>query len=177
MDIFNRLKDKNEKMQQSLIEKRLKELKSQIEAYAAGEVLDKLLYVLLEAMALLFMFNKKYRKNIKNFKASCVIRSEDERIDVTAVFGKIPFLLTKIDGMDVKDTAIPNPTTAVTFKDGKVMAAFLLSGNTDIIEAMLDNKLSVSGNLNYLFKFIYLILQIPELLGINDFKTLLSTQE
>jgi hypothetical protein len=175
-NIFDRFNDMSEEVQRSLLEKRLKELKTQIETHAAGKMLDKMLEGLLEAMSLLFWCNKKYRKNIRDFKASYVIRSEDEKIGVTAVFKKIRFPLIAIerDGMEVKETAIDNPTTAVTFKDGKVMADFLLSGNTDVIEGMLDNKLSVSGNLNYLFKFIYLIWLIPELLGINDFKTLLS---
>ncbi len=174
MDIFSRLKDKSEEVQKALVETRLKELKTKIETHAAGEVLDKVLFGLLEAMGLLFLFNKEYRKNIKDFNASYVICSEDGKIDVTAVFKKVPFLLTRIDGMEVMDTAVPDPTTAVTFKDGKAMADFLLSGNTDVIEGLLDNQMSVSGNLNYLFKFIYLIWLIPELLGINDFKRLLS---
>lgn len=173
MDIFDILKDKSEEVQKSLIENRLEELKTQIETHAAGEVLDKVLYGLLEAMGLLFLFNRDYRKNIKDFNASYVIKSEDGTIDVTAVFKKVPFLLTQIDGLEVKDTAVPNPTTAVTFKNGQVMADFLLSGNTDVIEGMLDNKLSVSGNLNYLFKFIYLLWLIPEMLGLNDLKKLL----
>ncbi|MCP3940937.1 MAG: hypothetical protein GY710_05580 [Desulfobacteraceae bacterium] len=175
MGIFNRFKDKSEKTQKSMIKKRLDELKTELETNAAGEVLDKVLYGLLEAMALLFVINREYRKNIKDFKASYVIRSEDGKIDVTAVFKKISLPFTQIDGMDVKDTAIANPTTTVTFKDGKAMADFLLSGNPDVIEGLLDNQLSVSGNLNYLFKFIYLLWLIPEILGISDLKKMLLT--
>ncbi|THB75464.1 MAG: hypothetical protein D3926_20045 [Desulfobacteraceae bacterium] len=176
MGLLDTIKDQSEAIQQSLIENRLTELKTQIETHAAGMVLDKVLYGLLEAMGLLFLLNEEYRRNIKDFEASYVIHSEDGEIDVTAIFKKVPFLFKRIDGMDVKDTAISDPTTAVTFKDGKAMADFLLSGNTDVIEGMLDNKLSVSGNLNYLFKFIYLLWLIPELLGINDFKELLSAR-
>ena len=174
MNIFDRISAASQSAQKALIEQRLAELKNQIEINAAGEVLDKLLEGLLEAMGLLFWFNEEYRKNIKDFQASYVFRSEDGKIDVSAIFKKVRILSLERDGMDVKSTAIENPTTSVTFKDGKAMAEFLLSGNPDVIEGMLDNKLSVSGNLNYLFKFIYLIWLIPELLGINKFKTLLS---
>ena len=169
---FNQWREKRKKMQS---EKELNRLKTSIEIYLAGEMLDKALYAILKAMKLLFLVNKEYRNNIKDFNATYVIQSEDGRVDVTAVFKKVRFLFKEIDGMDVKDTAISNPTTVVTFKDGKAMANFLLSENPDVIEGMLDNQLSVSGNLNYLFKFIYLLWLIPELLGINDFKTLLST--
>jgi len=77
--------------------------------------------------------------------------------------------------MEVKDFIVENPTTTVIFKDGKAMADFLLAGNPDVIEGMLNNQLSVSGNLNYLFKFVYLLWLIPELLGINNFKEMLDT--
>lgn len=174
MEILSRLKDKPREVQKLLIEARIKELITQIETDAAGAVLDKLLYGLLEAMGLLFIFNGEYRKNIKDFNASCVIKSEDGKIDVSAVFKKTTFLFAQMDVMDVKNSAVPDPDMAVTFKDGKAMADFLLSGNTDVIEGMLDNQLSVSGNLNYLFKFVYLLWLIPELLGINEFKKLLS---
>ncbi len=170
MEFFNTIRDFSKEKQKALIESRLQELKTQIETNAAGEILDKLLYGLLEAMALLFLLNKEYRKNIKDFTASYVIQSEDGKIDVSAIFKKVPLLLSTLDGMDVKDIAVDNPTTTVTFRDGKAMAEFLLSGNPDVIEGMLDNQLSVSGNLNYLFKFIYLLWLIPELLGINNFK-------
>ncbi|HRF91515.1 MAG TPA: hypothetical protein PLF65_12010, partial [Desulfobacter postgatei] len=91
------------------------------------------------------------------------------------VFKKIPVFFSKKDGMEVKRFVVDNPTTTVTFKDGKAMAEFLLAGNPDVIVGMLNNQLSVSGNLNYLFRFVYLLWLIPEILGINDFKELLGT--
>lgn len=175
MDFIQRLGNHAQEMQLSLIEDRLKSLKTDIETNAAGEALDKLLVVLLNAMGLLFLSNKEYRKNIKDFTGSIAIRSEDKKIGVSAVFKKIPVFFTKKDGMEVKDTVVDNPTTTVTFKDGKAMAEFLLAGNPDVIVGMLNNQLSVSGNLNYLFKFVYLLWLIPEILGINEFKELLGT--
>ena len=156
------------------IEISLAKLKEEIEAEIAGGVMDKLLFLLLNAMSLLFVINKEFRKNIKDFKGSYVIRSEDKTIDVSAVFKKVRVLLNEIDGMEVKDHAIENPTIQVTFKNGKAMADFLLSGKPDVIVGMLDNQLSVSGNLNYLFKFVYMVLLIPELLGIKDFQKLVT---
>lgn len=175
MGFLRSLEGYSKKLQKHLIKYRLKRLKKDIENEIAGEVLDKLLFLLLKAMGLLFIVDKEYRKNIKDFRATYVICSEDKRIDVSAVFKKItvPFY-NREDGMKVKDSIVENPTTTVIFKDGKAMADFLLSANPDVIAGMLNNQLSVSGNLNYLFKLVYLLWLIPELLGINDFKEVLS---
>lgn len=176
MNFMDTLEGHTEEMQLKLIKNQLKGLKIDIQTAATGEVLDKLLFLLLKAMGLLFLTNKEYRKNIKDFTGSYVICSRDKKIDVSAIFKKIPVFFTQKDGMEVRDTIVDDATTTVTFKDGKAMADFLLSGNTDVIAGMLNNQLSVSGNLNYLFKFVYLLWLIPELLGINDFKELLSPQ-
>ncbi|MCK5312788.1 MAG: hypothetical protein KAJ62_11800 [Desulfobacteraceae bacterium] len=174
MNFIETLQNQTKEMQLSLIKDRINNLKIDIETEATGEALDNLLFLLLKAMGLLFLINKDYRKNIKDFTGSYVICSNDNKINVSAIFKKIPVFFTQKDGMEVKDSIVDNATTTVTFKDGKAMADFLLSGNTDVIAGMLNNQLSVSGNLNYLFKFVYLLWLIPELLGINDFKELLS---
>ncbi len=176
MNFMDTLEGHTKEMQLKLIKNQLKGLKVDIETAATGEVMDKLLFLLLKAMGLLFLTNKEYRKNIKDFTGSYVICSRDKKIDVSAIFKKIPVFFTQKDGMEVRDTIVDDATTTVTFKDGKAMGDFLLSGNTDVIAGMLNNQLSVSGNLNYLFKFVYLLWLIPELLGINDFKELLSHQ-
>jgi hypothetical protein len=176
MEFLESLAGHSKELQKKLIKKELKTLKADIETQVAGEALDKLLFLMLKAMGLLFLVDKEYRKNIKDFTATYVICSRDKKIDVSAIFKKIPGFFSEKDGMEVKDVIVDNPTTTVTFRDGKAMAEFLLSGNPDVIAGMLDNQLSVSGNLNYLFKFVYLLWLIPELLGINDFKERLSHQ-
>lgn len=149
-------------------------LKDEILTKAAGKVIDDLLYLLLKAMSILFVIDKEFRENIKEFSGSYVIRSEDNMVDVSAVFKKVRILFSKTDGMEVKDDVIENPTTTVSFKDGKAMAEFMLAGNPDVIAGMLNNQLNVSGNLNYLFKFIYMLRLIPERLGVQDFATMLN---
>lgn len=176
MDFLNTLETHSKEMQLALIKDKLKKVTLDIETEAAGKALDKVLFLLLNAMGLLFLVNKEYRKNIKDFTGTYVICTRDKKIDVSAIFKKIPVFFSQKDGMEVKDKVVDNATTTVTFKDPKAMGDFLLSGNTDVIAGMLDNQLSVSGNLNYLFKFVYLLWLIPELLGINDFKQLLSNK-
>lgn len=155
-------------------ETELAEIKRQIENEIAGGALDKVLYLSLKAMSLLFWLNKDYRKNIKDFKGSYVIISQDGSIDVSAIFGKKRVLFTRIDSMTVKDSAIENPVSKVMFKDAKSMVQFLLSGDPDVLKGMLNNQLSVSGNLNYLFKFVYMLMLIPDVLGITGFKQMLQ---
>jgi hypothetical protein len=174
MDFLQAIEGKTVEVQRTLIRQHISGIKAEIENGLAGKALDQLLYRLLKAMGLLFLVNRDYRENIRDFNGSYVIRSRDGKIDVTAVFGKIKVFSTEQDGLSVLDTAIENPTTTVTFKDPKAMADFLLSGSSDVIAGMLDNRLSVSGNLNYLFKFVYLLWLVPEILGINDLKTLLQ---
>ncbi|MCP3899848.1 MAG: hypothetical protein GY707_09080 [Desulfobacteraceae bacterium] len=174
MDFIKTLEGHSKDKQLLLIKDQLASLKIDIKNEVAGEVLDNLLFLLLKAMGLLFLINKDYRKNIKDFTGTYVICSKDKKIDVSAVFKKVPVFFSKKDGMEVKDTVVDNATTTVTFKDGNAMADFLLSGNTDVIAGMLNDQLSVSGNLNYLFKFVYLLWLIPELLGLNSFKDLLD---
>ncbi|MDH3349208.1 MAG: hypothetical protein OEM02_14045 [Desulfobulbaceae bacterium] len=174
MSFLDTLEGHTKTIQLSLIEKEIQSLKDAIEKEVAGDILDNLLYLLLNAMGLLFLVDKNYRKNIKDFTGSFVICSEDNMIDVSAIFKKISVPFAKQDGMEVKKTIIDNPTSMVKFKDGKSMVDFLLTGNPDIIAGMLNNQLTVYGNLNYLFKFVYLLMLIPEILGINDFKKLLN---
>ena len=90
MNFIKTLKDHTKEMQLSLIKDRINSLKIDIETEAAGEALDKLLYLLLKAMGLLFLINKDYRKNIKDFTGSYVICSNDNKINVSTIFKKIP---------------------------------------------------------------------------------------
>ncbi len=168
------LAEHSKEIQLSLIKNEIESLKMNIETKAAGEVVDELLYFLLNAMSLLFILDKEFRKNISGFRATYVICSEDKTIDVSAVFKEVTVLFRKQDGMEVKDTIDENPTTMVKFKDGKTMVRFLLAENPDVLAGMLNNQLSVSGNLNYLFKFVYMIKLIPDMIGLTDFQQFLK---
>lgn len=151
-------------------EKKLKSIIKELENHLAEGAIDKVLYLLLEAMSLLFLFDEDYRRNIKDFAGSYVINSKDGAIDVSAIFKKKRILFTKIDGMSVEDSEVENPISTVTFKDGTSMVKFLLSGDPDVLKGMLNNQLEVSGNLNYLFKFVYMLMLIPGILGLTEFQ-------
>lgn len=127
---------------------------------ASSEAMDKLLYFALEAMSMMLKLNKKFRGNIENFEAKYSFSSSDGKMGVSALFDN--------DKMKVVDKESGEHTVSVTFKNGIVMAKFLFSPDPDIISGLLDNKLTLDGNMNYIFKFIYMARQIPEYLGIHN---------
>lgn len=174
MHIFKWIDDLFQNAKRKKIENELTHVKLAIENAIIEGALDKVLYLVLEGMSLLFLVDSNYRRNIKDFKGSYVIKCEDGKIDVSAVFGKKRLIFSKIDAMTVKDSDVENPISKVSFKNGKSMIEFLLSGDPDVLKGMLSNQLSVSGNLNYLFKFVYMLMLIPDILGINGFRKMIQ---
>jgi len=59
--------------------------------------------------------------------------------------------------MTVLDTLADPCTVKVTFSDVKALRGFLFSGNQDILNSLLTNDVSVSGNLNYIYKFGFMV--------------------
>lgn len=173
MNIFKWIDDLFQNAKRKKIENELEHVKLAIENAIIDGALDKVLYLALEGMSLLFLVDRNYRLNIKDFKGSYVIKTEDGKTDVSVVFGKKRIIFSKIDVMTVKDSEVENPISKVSFKNGKSMIEFLLSGDPDVLKGMLSNQLSVSGNLNYLFKFVYMLMLIPDILGINGFRKMI----
>lgn len=136
---------------------------------ASSEAMDKFLFIVLEAMSLMFKLDKKYRENIKNFTAEYLFTSSDGKMGVSALFNN--------NKMKVIDKESEEHTISVTFKNGIVMAKFLFSPDPDIISGLLDNKLTLDGNMNYIFKFIYMARQIPAYLGIHNHPSFLRLIE
>ncbi len=142
----------------SEIDKEIKLLENLIDD-ASSEAMDKLLCFALDAMALMFKLDKKFRENILNFDAMYSFSSNDGKMGVSAIFNN--------NKMKVEDKRAVKHTISVSFENGIVMAKFLFSPDPDIISGLLDNKLTLDGNMNYIFKFIYMARQIPEYLGIH----------
>lgn len=129
------------------------------------ERMDLLLELLLDAMSLVFMINPNFRRNINTFKARYAFRIGSNGTGASVLFSPIPFF--RYGRMIVKREPADNADVSVSFESGKAMAEFLFSGTPDIFGALLDNKLSFSGNLNYLFKFAYMAKHLQKTMGIN----------
>lgn len=127
------------------------------------ELMDDFLELLLEMMRLVFYLNiKHYRENIKGFKATYNFMSEDGRIAAAAVFAKNKMKMKK---KKVPDND-PNLKVTITFKDGKALWEFLMSGTPDVFNSLLKRELDYEGNLNYLLKFAYLALHLKTTFGL-----------
>jgi hypothetical protein len=125
--------------------------------------MDKVLEAVLSVMSLLLHFNKAYRRQIHGFRARYAFVSVDGLIGASAIIGPSP--LFRRPRLKVKLKAVANTHATVIFKDGKTLAEFLFTPNPDIFNALVENKLSFTGNFNYILKFIYMARQLPGLLG------------
>lgn len=110
-----------------------------------GEVAETIIIVLLSLMKLRFMVDRSYRKNIENFKG---------RYKFSSKVGGIAVLVKFDNGkMDFKEIGGNGANVTCTFKDGKSLINLLLSKDRDILRGLLNNEITLTGNLNYMYKF------------------------
>jgi hypothetical protein len=136
-----------------LLSKRLRE-------ELGGTATDKFLDLLLAGMDLAFALSKGYRKNIRDFEGRYLFRSADKHIASAAIF--------KDGDMQVDpEGAIDDWDVRVTFKDWKALRDFLFSGDQDILDSLLENKVEVDGNPNYIFKYGFMVRDLGRRLGVG----------
>jgi hypothetical protein len=117
---------------------------------------DKLLELLLHAMDLTLAFSKSCRKKVKYFNGRYLFESKDGEITSSVIFD---------DGdMKVRHNGIKNYDVRVIFADEVALMEFLFSENQDILNSLLENKVEVEGNLNYIYRFGYLAKAVRQLL-------------
>lgn len=105
-----------------------------------------------------------YYRNVENFNAVFVFASQDNSIHATARF---------IDRkMFVEPEADKSWNVKIVFSDVNAFWKLMLSSGDGIVEAMQANETQVFGNLNYLYKFGFLLKDlIFERLGLEPFDT------
>ncbi|MGE5343824.1 MAG: hypothetical protein ACM3SY_20330 [Candidatus Omnitrophota bacterium] len=135
--------------------KKLSKVLSNLES----ELMDVVIIVLLKAFSMVFCLDKTFRKNIEGFNAVYAFKSEDGKIAVSAIF--------KDNKMKVKSSALPDANVTIILKNGKVLCDFALSGDPDIFNLVLTNRMSWEGNVNYLMKFAYMGMHLATLLKIQ----------
>jgi hypothetical protein len=135
--------------------KALKEGNKRLARDIENDMLDNFLEHILKMMGNYLFIDTKFRRNIKDFKARYTFKDRKGRIAASVIFQKHPFF--KHDQMIVKEDAIKNTNVTVIFKDGKALKDFLFSGDPDVFDFVLGNKLRFEGNLNYIFKFTYMV--------------------
>ena len=113
-----------------------------------GVVTDKLLEALLRGMDMAFWLSRGYRRNIKNFKGRYLFVTRDGDVAASAIFNN--------GDLDITEDSIGDWDVKVSFTDDIALLEFLLSQNQDVLNSLLENKVEVEGNLNYLSRFGYL---------------------
>lgn len=126
-----------------------------------GQVTDKFLELLLSGMDLAFMLLPDYRKNIDHFSGRYLFRTSDGLVAASAIFNN--------GDMHVHEDAIEEWDVRITFKDAAALRAFLLSKNQDILDSVLANNVEVDGNLNYIYKFGFMVRDLIRRLGFDSF--------
>ena len=127
---------------------RAEKVKTQFLDCVGSEFAEEFLKLLLKLMALFFLLNRNFRRNIQDFNGRYLFRSRDNRIAVAAVF--------KDKRLKVYEKEIDNTDVTITFRDSKAIMNYLLSPKPDILGSLLRQDVVINGNLNYVYKFAYM---------------------
>jgi len=129
---------------------------------------DASLELLLRFMDIYLQIDKNFRLNIKGFDGKYLFKTKTspgrclpegfQEIKVEAAFS------FEDDNMTVEGN--PNPKrndydAIVIFDDSKALRdslkGILIKGQLDVLDLMLESKIQVCGNMNYVFKFLFLV--------------------
>jgi len=134
-------------------------LKRQIEV----QVTDDLLGLLLGVMDLAFVISKDFRRNIKGFRGKYVFATEP-----AGGAGVVEESIAFADGaMRRFDDALSDYNVKVTFSDPATLRKYVLSTEHDILDLMLENKVTVEGNVNYVYRFLFMVSDLFKRIGIQ----------
>jgi hypothetical protein len=139
-----------------LMRKEIKNLTGALE----GALVDKFVEFLLWGMSLAFLLLRDFRRNIAGFSATYVFRAAHSPVAAGARFanGQMHVLCEEEKHYDV----------VVTFKDSTAFCRFLFSRDQDILASILANDVSVDGNLNYIYKFAFMVRDLMHRLRVAD---------
>ncbi|MGD8369313.1 MAG: hypothetical protein PVG78_16865 [Desulfobacterales bacterium] len=127
------------------------------------KVTDDLMWLLLCLLRLAFVFSKGFRKNIEGFEGRYVFAAESSGsgspVVESAIFanGRLHQERNAIDDYHVK----------VSFSDHQALRRYLLAPDQDILDLMLENKVTVEGNVNYIYKFLFMTKDLFRRVGIG----------
>jgi len=110
-------------------------------------------YLLFKSMGLRFTFDRGFRKLIKNehntFNKTIAFRTRDGSVKVYALFenGK----------MKVKNGSPPRADVTLVFKDTDVVRELASVSPYELLDYLLNNKITLQGNLSYLMQFAHIL--------------------
>lgn len=136
-----------------------------------GEWLENLwtewfLKIFLWFFGLSFRLSSELRKNIKDFRATYVFKTENDSVRESAIF--------KGDGnggtvLVCEEEPAPAPDVTVVFKNAYVLKRYLYSlADQDILDLILHNEVQLDGNWNYVCKFLFMIRDLRSTVGLDQ---------
>jgi hypothetical protein len=134
-------------------ENEVKKFLDTLEAETAENILEGLL-LLMKTRFLIdpIIIGSDYLHNLDNFDARYLFRSKSGEISVLVEFHDRQ--------MDWEESLSQDVNAILEFKDGQALVNYLINyvilQNRDCLQSMLNNKIRVSGNLNYLYKFLFM---------------------
>lgn len=123
-----------------------------------GPLGDALLDTLLVGMAAAIELSRDYARTVGALNGRYVFRTADGRVAASAIFR---------DGeLSVEPRAVADWDARVTFADSKALWTFLRA-HDDIVDAIVGDRIAVDGNLNLVYRFGYIALDLGRRLGVG----------
>jgi hypothetical protein len=122
---------------------------------------DDLLETLLWAMDLCFILDRGYRQaNLDGFSGRYVFMASTGTVGATAWFER--------GRMYRSERAQEHFTVRIRFKDAAALRRFLFVDSPDVLDALLANDIEIDGNLNYIYKFGFMVKDLERRLGLGS---------
>jgi len=139
--------------QEAIWKKAVGEFLDSLEAETAETILEGLFFFMRARFKIdPIISGSDFGENIKDFTGSYLFRSKK---------GDIGILLKFNNGeMDWEESLGQKVDATVEFEDGRALINYLINyvikEDRDILKSVLNNEVRVSGNLNYLFKYLFM---------------------
>lgn len=152
----------------SRITKLLSRTMRKLENQLKGAVTEEFLNILLKVMKLTFRLFGGYRKNIKGFQGRYHFEAVEEDVLTSVVFnnGKMNFDIIRDDGKKAEEREKKNWDAKVSFVNAVALNKFIISG-FDVFDPLLNNEVTLEGNMTYAFKFFFLIKDLMHRFGLE----------
>jgi hypothetical protein len=134
-------------------ENAVKKFLGSVEAETAETILEGLL-LFMKTRFLIdpIIIGSNFRENIDEFEAKYQFRSKSGDINVLVKFHN--------GDMDWEESLSQDVNASLEFKDGQALVNYLFNylvlQDRDFLKSMTKNEIKVSGNLNYLYKFLFM---------------------
>ena len=138
-----------------------KKLSDEFKKVVESEVAEEFLEVLLRLMSFVLYLDENYHRNIHNFRGKYVFKDRENNVSVRAIFG--PSSILRREQLKVSEGDLKDPDITVTFKNPRALMNFLLSPKRDILGSLLRNEVTLSGNINYLYKLGFMASQLQQM--------------